>query len=196
MSENRPNTFKRLLGFFLRGLLVVAPAFVTVYAIVKVVQILDSLIPGAYPGLGLLTFLIGITAIGYYSSSFLFKQFLDWIESLFYKAPVTKLIYGSIKDLFGAFVGDKKTFTQPVMVMMFKESGIQKLGFITQKDLSEIGIKDMVAVYFPHSYNFSGNLYIVPKENITLLPNFPAADAMKFIVSGGVTELSAKEEKP
>jgi len=195
MPENKPHTFKRLLGFFLRGLLVVAPAFVTVYAIVKVVQFLDSLIPGAYPGLGLLVFLVGITAIGYYSSSFLFKQFLDWIEGLFYKAPVTKLIYGSIKDLFGAFVGDKKTFTQPVMVLLFKDAGIQKLGFITQKDLSMIGIKDMVAVYFPHSYNFSGNLYIVPKENITILPDFPAADAMKFIVSGGVTELTSKEEE-
>lgn len=79
--------------------------------------------------------------------------------------------------------------------MMFKESGIQKLGFITQKDLSEIGIKDMVAVYFPHSYNFSGNLYIVPKENITILPNFPATDAMKFIVSGGVTDIHSKEDE-
>lgn len=192
MSENKPKPFRRLLGFFLRGLLVVAPAFVTVYAIVKVVQFLDSLIPGTYPGLGLLIFLVGITIIGYYSSSFLFRQFLDWIEGFFYKAPVTKLIYGSIKDLFSAFVGDKKTFTQPVMVMLFKEAGIQKLGFITQNDLSQIGIKDMVAVYFPHSYAFTGNLYIVPKENVTILHDFPAADAMKFIVSGGVTEITSK----
>jgi uncharacterized membrane protein len=159
-----------------------------------VVRFLDSLIPGIYPGLGILIFFAAITLIGYYSSSFLFQQLLDWIEGLFYKAPVTKLIYGSIKDLFGAFVGDKKTFTQPVMVMLFKEAGIQKLGFITQKDLSEIGIKDMVAVYFPHSYNFSGNLYIVPKENITILPDFSAADAMKFIVSGGVTEIHSPKE--
>ncbi len=195
MPETKPRPFRKLLGFFLRGLLVVTPAFVTVYALIVVVRFLDNLIPGTYPGLGILIILVAITLIGYYSSSFILKHLMDWIEGLFYKAPVTKLIYGSIKDLFGAFVGDKKTFTQPVMVMMFKESGIQKLGFITQKDLSEIGIKDMVAVYFPHSYNFSGNLYIVPKDNITILPHFAAADAMKFIVSGGVTELGGKEEK-
>jgi len=195
MPENKPRPIRRLIGFFLRGLLVVTPAFVTVYALIVVVRFLDNLIPGTYPGLGILIILVGITLIGCYSSSFLLQQLMDWIEGVFYKAPVTKLIYGSIKDLFGAFVGDKKTFTQPVMVLLFKESGIQKLGFITQKDLTEIGIKDMVAVYFPHSYNFSGNLYIVPKENITLLPDFSAADAMKFIVSGGVTEIHSKEDE-
>jgi uncharacterized membrane protein len=103
---------------------------------------------------------------------------------------VTKVIYSSLKDLFSAFVGDKKKmFSQPVMVMLFKEAGIQKLGFITKQDLEIIGVKGMAAVYFPHSYNFSGNLYLVPKENITVLHDFPAADAMKFIVSGGVTEI-------
>jgi len=73
--------------------------------------------------------------------------------------------------------------------MLFKESGVQKLGFITKQDLEVIGVKGMSAVYFPHSYNFSGNLYLVPKENITVLHDFPAADAMKFIVSGGVTNI-------
>ena len=80
------------------------------------------------------------------------------------------------------------------MVLMMKESGIQKLGFITKDDLSQVGINDLVAVYFPHSYNFSGNLYLVPKENITLLKNFPTSDAMKFIISGGVTDLISKED--
>ena len=67
--------------------------------------------------------------------------------------------------------------------------------FITKKDLSEVGIKDLVAVYFPHSYNFSGNLFLVSADNITPLPNFKSADAMKFIVSGGVTDLIQTEEE-
>ena len=95
-----------------------------------------------------------------------------------------------MKDLFSAFIGDKKKmFSQPVMVMLFKEAGIRKLGFVTQEDLSAFGLEDLVAVYFPHSYNFSGNLYLVPKENITVLPQMQGADALKFIVSGGVTEI-------
>ena len=67
-------------------------------------------------------------------------------------------------------------------------SGLEKLGFITQKDLSKLGIEGKVAVYLPHSYNFSGNLYIVPIENVTPI-DASASESMKFIVSGGVTEL-------
>jgi uncharacterized membrane protein len=100
------------------------------------------------------------------------------------------VIYSSLRDLFSAFVGDKKKmFSQPVIGMLFKQAGVQKLGFITKQDLEVIGLKGMSAVYLPHSYNFSGNLYLVPKENITVLHDFSAADAMKFIVSGGVTEI-------
>ena len=77
------------------------------------------------------------------------------------------------------------------MVTFFKDTGIQKLGFITKEDLTEIGIQGMSAVYFPHSYNFSGNLYLVPKENITVLYSFEATEALKFIVSGGITGLDS-----
>ncbi len=67
------------------------------------------------------------------------------------------------------------------------DSDVEKFGFITNKDLNELGIgEDKVAVYLPHSYAFSGNLYIVPKKNVTPI-DAKAADIMKFIVSGGVT---------
>ena len=65
---------------------------------------------------------------------------------------------------------------------------LKKMGFVTQTDLTELKIKDKVAVYFPHSYNFSGELFIVPNEHITPL-DIPAAEAMKFIVSGGITKV-------
>jgi uncharacterized membrane protein len=189
--KNYPRWVRLIISYFFRGLLFIAPIFVTVYVIYLLISWLDNLIPGLYPGLSVLIILSTITLIGLISSIFLFNPVMDFIESVFSKTPVTKLIYTAIKDLFSAFVGNKKMFTQPVMVMLFKEAGIQKLGFITKNDLSAIGIKDMVAVYFPHSYNFSGNLYIVPKENITVLNKFDATDAMKFIVSGGVTEIDS-----
>ena len=70
------------------------------------------------------------------------------------------------------------------------------MGFITQKDLSNLGIeKGKVAVYLPHSYNFSGNLFIVPVENITPL-DAPPAEVMKFIVTAGVTSFENKPNTP
>jgi uncharacterized membrane protein len=102
------------------------------------------------------------------------------------KIPLVKLIYSAVKDLLGAFVGDKKKFNKPVLVRINKDNSLHQLGFITQSDLSELGLNNMVVVYFPHSYAFSGFHYFVPKENITPL-DISGPVAMKFIVSGGVS---------
>lgn len=184
----------KLLTYFLRGLLLVAPAAITIYIFVGIVRFADSLIPGAYPGLGLAIILSFILTIGIFSYSIFFKHVLDWLDEWMMRAPLTKMIYSSIKDLFGAFMGEKKMFNQPVMVLFFKETEIYKIGFVTQTDLTEFGLKNMVAVYFPMSYNFSGNLYLVPKENIKPIEGVGSADALKFVVSGGVTGFSETDD--
>jgi uncharacterized membrane protein len=113
------------------------------------------------------------------------------------KTPGVKFIYSSVKDMLEAFVGDKKKFTEPVLVEM-TSSGIMKIGFVTKTDLSDLGsdknLKDYVGVYFPHSYNFSGNLFIVPKSKLVVLKG-KNSDLMKMVVSGGVTESILKAGK-
>jgi len=76
---------------------------------------------------------------------------------------------------------------------MYKETGIKKIGFITQTDLSHLNITDHVAVYMPLSYSLSGELFIVPVENIITL-EATTTDIMKMLVSGGVSLKVSKEE--
>ena len=47
-------------------------------------------------------------------------------------------------------------------------------------------IDDHVAVYFPQSYNFAGQVLIVPRASVTPLAS-QSADIMTFIVSGGIS---------
>jgi uncharacterized membrane protein len=101
--------------------------------------------------------------------------------------PLFKLIYSSIRDLLEAFVGEDKKFNEPVLVDM-GQGGIRQIGFLTQHDLKAIGLESDVAVYFPLSYSFAGKVMIVPREKIQPL-DMKASDAMKFVVSGGVSEL-------
>jgi uncharacterized membrane protein len=111
------------------------------------------------------------------------------------KAPLIGIIYSSLKDLMSAFVGNKKKFTEPVLVKMNRESEVEQIGFITQKDLKIIGLDDKkMAVYMPFPYSFMGNLYIVPSDNITKLDISPT-QAMKFIVSGGVSINEDEEDE-
>ncbi len=179
------NTF---LKYFLRGMLFTAPLGVTAYILVASIRWLDGLLPlDEYPGASLLIVIATLTSVGFFGSSLIVKPVLQSLESLVTRLPFVRIIYTSLKDLVSAFVGDKKKFSQPVLVLLNRETSLYKLGFIMQTDLDDLGIEGKVAVYLPHSYNFSGDLYIVPRENVTPVDSSSAA-VMKFIVSGGVVK--------
>ena len=182
-------TFSKFLNYFFRGLLVLAPITITLYIIVFALNWLDGLIPAInIPGLGLVIVLATITLAGYLTSTIVIKSIFEYFERGILKIPLISLIYSSLKELMGAFVGEQKKFDKPVVVFIDRENGIQRLGFITQDDLSNLGLQDMVSVYLPHSYNFSGNFYIVPQSNVKPI-NVSRTHFMKFIVSGGVTAI-------
>lgn len=182
---------RRFLKYFLQGLLFVIPVSITLFIIVSLVQWIDNIIPALFdrdlfPGVGLLIVILITTAFGYLGSTLIAKPAFTVFEGVLYKLPIINLIYSSIKDLMGAFFGEKKKFSQAVIVKVNKDFDIYRLGFITQQDLKYLDMPGKVAVYFPHSYNISGNLYIVPREHISPV-SAPSAEVMKFIVSGGVS---------
>lgn len=180
-------TYKRFIKYFFRGILFVIPLALTVYIIILTINFLDGIIPISIPGLGILIMIASITFVGYLAGLFITKPLFDLFEKWIFKIPLINIVYTSIKDLMSAFVGDKKKFNIPVIVKL--SENISRLGFITQDNLSALEEKDLVAIYFPHSYNFSGNLYLVPRQNVRILHNVKSSDIMKFIVSGGVSNL-------
>ncbi len=185
---------KRFLRYFLQGLLFVIPIGFTVYVIFACISWIDSIIPRlfnmeTYPGVGLAIMITIITVVGYLGSTLIAKPVFTFFENFIYRIPLVNLIYSSVKDLTGAFVGDKKKFSQPVLVRWNKEINMQRIGFITQSDLKYLDITDKVAVYFPDSYNISGNLFVVPKDQVIVL-HAPSSEVMKFVVSGGVSGLN------
>jgi len=174
-----------------------APVAITIYAFVQLFEFVDGLlikelttiIGFRIPGLGLLIILVTVTLIGYLGTTILFKPVIKSLDRIISQAPLVKIIYTSIKDFMSAFVGKDKKFNEPVLVKVNKDAELEKLGFITQHDLSKLGIgKGKVAVYLPHSYNFSGNLFIVPVENVRPIDASPT-EVMKFIVTAGVTSI-------
>jgi len=72
------------------------------------------------------------------------------------------------------------------MILINKENDLWKIGFVTQDVPIHIDTIELITVYCPFSYGFSGELYFVPSSSIKELPT-PPTEAMKFIVSGGVS---------
>lgn len=187
---------RRLANYFLRGVLITAPAAVTVWLIWTAVRWVDSLFATAYPGLGLLVAVAGITLIGALASNIVTRTVVATADQLLAKLPFVRLLYTSTKDLLNAFVGEKRRFNRPVRARIGEgEAEVYVLGFMTAEALPHLGLADQVAVYVPFSYSMAGHILILPASRVAPLP-VDAADAMAFIVSGGVTRSANPPRQP
>ena len=193
---------KKLRVYFFQGLLFLVPIGLTIYVVYQIyifisgllIDYIRPIIHVNIPFLDLLIVLAVIALVGLLGDTFIFRPVKNLVNKAFMKIPVINLLFTSLKDILSAFVGKERKFSSPALVKINHLTNLEKLGFITQEDLSNIGVRDKkVAVYFPHSYNFSGELFIVPAEQVTPL-DLPSSEVMKFIVSGGVIDIDAKSD--
>jgi uncharacterized membrane protein len=203
----KPFEYRKFLQYFLQGLLVIAPVAISIYALVVVVGTIDGWIPiFSYKdeigvtrvqnyGLGFIIILGTIILIGYFSSFFITSRIISFLDKIMHKAPGIKHIYGTTRDFFEAFAGDKKKFTQNVLANV-DDNDVWRMGFITKDDMSDFGLVDFVAVYIPMAYSVAGNVYIIPRARIKPITNITSAQTMKFAVSGGLTEVSDEHVTP
>ncbi len=199
-------TFRKLVQYFLQGLIIIAPIAITIYAISAMFTFIDRILPdlvgrlfphlvtpngnGAplrFPGIGTLLVIVTLILVGFISSSFIVSRLVELFDKILERTPGIRIIYTPLKDFFEAFAGNKRKFDRPVLVQAVSDSW--EVGFITQQDTSQFELEDHVAVYVPNSYAFSGRLYFVHVDKVKPLSNVNAADAMKFTISGGVTEV-------
>ena len=180
---------KKFINYFLQGLLYIVPITVTLYVVVWTFQKIDGILPFQFPGLGLIVIISLITIIGFLGSAVITSPINAFFQNLLKRAPLLKTIYSSVKDLMNTFVGNKKGFSESVLVKVYENSTIERIGFITNEDVESLNIaKGKVLVYMPHSYAISGQLFVVEKKNLTPIDK-SSAEIMKLIVSGGVTEI-------
>ncbi len=175
---------KLLVKYFLRGCLVIAPIAVTAWVLVWVVSTVAAFMPAGFPVLGLFASVGFVVGIGFLASGVAGQAVVSALEAWIGRVPLVKVLYNSIRDLLGAFVGERKSFDKPVMVSVVPGSSVKALGFMTREGLAFAA--DHVAVYFPQSYNFAGNVVVCRREIVEPI-DVPPADLMAFIVSGGVS---------
>ena len=180
---------KKFINYFLQGLLYIVPITVTLYVVYWTFQKIDGILPFQFPGLGLIVIILLITLIGFVGSVIIASPINSFFQRLLKRAPLLQTIYSSVKDLMSTFVGKKKGFNTPVLIKLYENSTIERIGFITNEDLTTLGIKEgKILVYLPHSYAFSGQLFVVERSYIKPI-DASSAEIMKLIVSGGVTEI-------
>jgi len=189
----------KLANYFLKGLLVCVPLVVTIAIVVWVFKMLYSLAPERITGENppfwlqaalaaaiLVIMLIVILLAGVAASNYVGARAIGFIDTFVGRVPVFSMIYSSVKDITQALGGEKKKFDRPVLIQ-FTPGGPMTVGFVTADSMDFAGVAERVAVYMPQSYNFAGQMLIVPKDWIRPL-NLDSKDAMTLVVSGGIVK--------
>lgn len=198
----------KLVNYFFQGLVILAPIVITAWAVLSLFNYVDGILPNLLhvlfpdlvklnpqgepekiPGLGFLVVVLIVLSVGYISSLFFVSKFVDLFDRILERTPGIKIIYTTVKDFLEAFAGNKRKFNKAVLVNV-DATEVWRMAFITQTDLSQFGMHEHVCVYVPHSYAFSGITYFVKRDRIKMIEGVNSTDAMKFIVSGGVTDVA------
>lgn len=193
---------KAIIKSFIKGLLTIVPIILVIYILVRVFNFLDSILGNVLkpymkqdyiPGVGILATLVLITFLGWLSTRFFAGKIINLIDRLLERIPLVKTLYIVIKDTLQSFLGEKKSFSKVVLVMM-PGTSMKVIGFVTSEEVEEVihSLKDHVAVYVPQTFQVAGFTFLIPKEEIEWLDIKPE-EAMKFVLSGGVS--SSKAEK-
>jgi uncharacterized membrane protein len=198
----------RLRNYFLTGLVIAAPLFLTVYITRTFVEWIDSivvpLIPSAYrfdqrlpfavPGFGLVVALVFITIMGFLTANFVGGRLLHWGESLLGRMPIIRNIYGGLKQVFETVVSRQGTgaFKQVAMIE-YPRPGLWSIVLVANEVKS--GIADIVdsdhgdetlAVFLPTAPNPTNGFLIFIKKSEVVPIDLTVEDALKLVISAGI----------
>jgi uncharacterized membrane protein len=203
--------WRKLLQYFFQGVVIIAPIGVTLYLVYWLFNTIDNILPNllydlfpkymsepngtirTIPGLGFVLVIILVGLVGWVSSSFIVSRIVEVLDKVLHQTPGIKYIYSSVKDFLEAFGSNRRKFDKPVLASVDAED-TWRVGFITQTDVSQFELTEHVAVYVPLSYALTGVVYFVPKSKVRIINNVNSADAMKFVISGGVTHIEENSQ--
>ena len=195
--------FRKLRSALVRGLVVVLPIGFTVWLLWWIGSTMEALlrrlilvvVPAEHylPGMGILAALLLLLAAGTLFNALLVQSALASWERFLDRIPVVKTIYGATRDFVKLLpTGGKRRDLRHVVLARFGDARV--IGFVTQDDASELGIversDDLVAVYFPMSYQVGGYTALLPRARVQPL-NIPVEAAMRLVLTGGISGAAA-----
>jgi uncharacterized membrane protein len=153
----------------LQGLVILGPIGATIGLIWYLVSSIDNIIPSISRDSRTCIYFCHHyhrTCWFYRHQVLLGRILVDAMDNLLEHTPGIKYIYSSLKDVMSSFVGDKKKFSNPVWVKTNNNPEVWRIGFLTQHDLSPVGLNEKIAVYLPHSYAISGWVILTEPDNV------------------------------
>jgi uncharacterized membrane protein len=200
----KPSGFPHMRRYFFTGLVIIAPAAITIWATLWVVDKFDSLvkpwIPEAYnpdtylpvkvPGFGLICALGLITLVGFLAANLVGRTLLSWWDTLLNSTPVVRSLYKGSKQIFETLFADQGSSFRYVCLVEWPRAGTWSLAFISKGiDGAQVGLeagRQMYAIYISTTPNpTSGYVFFADKKDVKIL-DMSVEDGLKLVISMGL----------
>ena len=202
-KHERRGLWGRLKTYMLTGILVTAPAFITIYIVVAMVKIIDrrvkALVPAKFhlnfeflgiPGIGLVILIVLLILIGFITTGWFGRMLVNFSDHVMARTPVLSSVYSTLKQLFQTLLGSNTNSFRQVVYVEFPRQGCWSIGFVTgdgPEDL-KVGDEEMVYVFVPTTPNpTSGFLVMLPKSQVRAA-EMSVEQGFKYIVSLGIAK--------
>ncbi|MEA2558578.1 MAG: hypothetical protein QOH06_82 [Acidobacteriota bacterium] len=194
----------RLRTLLLGGLLILAPAYLTVYVLVLLFRFMDGIFarlidktlstflekPGIHiPGLGIVLTLLVILFLGWLSTGVLGRRMIDSVEAFIRRIPIARSVYGATKGVLEAVSRDQADAFKRVVLVQYPRIGTYGIGFVTggpSRWSASPHDMELVPVFVPTTPNPTGGfLLLVPPREIVEIP-VTVEEGIRMVVSGGI----------
>lgn len=204
MPATRPSFGRRLVNYFLAGLVLTGPVAITLYLAWTVIGWIDALVvpflpawlnpqtylPFGVPGIGLIVALVAITLIGFFAANFVGRRLFSFGERLVSRVPVISSIYGALKQIFDTLITQRGTSFKSVGLIEYPRKGVWAVALIASEARGEVAYKipadDLIGVFMPTTPNpTTGFLMFLPRKDVIVL-DMSVEEGAKLIISSGL----------
>ena len=201
-----------LRRYFISGLLVLLPIWVTVLLLGFFTGILDStlsLLPLEWqpdtilgfhlPGLGAIVIFVVILVTGMLVTNILGRRLVALWDHIIGHIPIVRSIYNAVKQVADTLLSSQGQSFRKVFLVEYPRKGMWSLGFQTGTGCEEVvrhvGGGDLITLFIPTTPNpTSGYLMMVPLVEAIEL-KMSVEDGLKFVISLGVVQASNRLKK-
>jgi uncharacterized membrane protein len=196
----------RIRNYFLTGLVLVGPLFITANLTWWFINWVDDLvrpfIPAAYrpetylpvhvPGTGLIIAFVTLTVLGFLTANLVGRTLVEAGENILSRMPVVRPIYKSLKQIFETLFSNSGSSFRRVGLVEFPGPGMWSLVFLSQPPGANIAARlpeaEHVSAFMPCTPNpTTGFFFYLPRRDVIDL-DITVETAMTLLMSAGMAQ--------
>jgi len=204
-SEGRSG-MHRLRNYFLTGVIVAAPLFLTVYITWSFIEWIDSwvkpFIPAAYnpdtylgfvvPGFGLVVALVFLTLLGFLTANLVGRTLISYGENILGRLPFVRGLYRALKQIFDTVLSKRQKSFQSVGLIEWPRENVWSLVFIATATSGEVAARigpdgeEILTVFLAPTPNPTAGFLMFVREKDVIRLDMTVEEAAKLVISAGL----------